>query len=65
MGDQFLMSKRPLRTDEPASPSGANDDDVERLSDELRRQVRRAKQRISEQMSEPGSFKPTKRREEG
>jgi hypothetical protein len=55
-----------VRTDEPAQP-GAYDQDVEQLSKALRRQVERAKARISDRygklVEERRSFEQASRRE--
>ena len=51
------MSTRPVHPDESRSQTDAPEHDVERLSVELKQQVKRAKARISEHMTEPRAFR--------
>ena len=53
------MSTRPVHPDESRSQTDAPEHDVERLSVELKQQVKRAKARISEHMTEPRAFRRT------
>jgi hypothetical protein len=54
------MPGRRGRSEEPGA--GVKEDEVERLSAELKRQVRQAKERISGQMAEPRAYEPGGRR---